>query len=515
MMGIFFVSLFLLMIPSLAFAQDNVGLESVQIPPGLLPARLESAGAAVESNDGVNYGGCSENDIPVVDNGILQAADRALASSGELSYQCLAGFQNDQGDKWTVKVSCQFDPVSASYVWNANGACVPQQDEAKCDTVPVAPANAQLPEMDSLGGLLKFVSGAKVYFDCVDKFSTSAGDGVTPPYSECLRDGSWSPVQHECVLAQRIQLDEAAKKEEMAKTEKEKHARFFHADDPAGAEAETDAERFEHDAIIDRFVHLTNAKGLPHNEELHRLVHHGPAAAIDGGDIENDFPADAEFVAMAPGGPDVQQPLMEDKEKLRREERTLLALLKKQDEVLHPERKKRRGSDKKRKTKPKSKKATVRKMEEHKVDYTDSQWADIEGDGPKPGYHVAVRNTDGRFEMMPNNPKRLHAYHSTVKADIDRKIRRMHQLGGDDREVKTPRPRQDHNPYYVLFLVLGTFLTMVSGAGCLINHYGLLDLDSSGDECPPMPKCKSVKREQAPESGDQEEDCGKPWWEFC
>lgn len=93
----------------------------------------------------------------------------------------------------------------------------------------------------------------------------------------------------------------------MAKSNAEKHVRFFHSDDRAAGEAETEAERLEHDAVIDRFVHLTNAKGLPHNEELHRLVHHGPAADVAGGDIENDFPVpdNVSFKKIAPGGSDV------------------------------------------------------------------------------------------------------------------------------------------------------------------------------------------------------------------
>ena len=68
---------------------------------------------------------------------------------------------------------------------------------------------------------------------------------------------------------------------------------------------------------------------------------------------------------------------------------------------------------------------------------------------------------------------------------VDRRIRHTHLLGGDSKIVKTPRPRTEHNPYYVLFLVLGTFGFMVTGAAGLINHYGLLDLDSHpGDSDP-------------------------------
>ena len=102
--------------------------------------------------------------------------------------------------------------------------------------------------------------------------------------------------------------DDFTQAAEIAKSAAEKHVRFFHSDDPAVGEAETEAERLEHDAVIDRFVHLTNSKGLPHNEELHRMVHHGPAANIAGGDIENDFPVpdNVAFKKFAPGGPDVR-----------------------------------------------------------------------------------------------------------------------------------------------------------------------------------------------------------------
>jgi hypothetical protein len=596
-------------LPSFLLAAESDGvsldqeLSGFQIPPDLVPARLEAAGGTVSSDKasrGVpnNFGGCSENDLPIVDNAILQAASRLRASTGTVSYQCLPGFQSDSADKWTVRVHCKFEPKVGAFKWHVNGGCVPLKDDPKCSTVPTPPANARLPELDSVGESMKFVPGARIYFDCVEAFMTTADDGVTPPYSVCTKEGRWTPTKYACKLGQRIVNDAVAKAEELAKSAKEKHVRFFHSDDPAAGDAETEAERLEHDAVIDRFVHLTNSKGLPHNEELHRLVHHGPAANVAGGDIENDFPVpdNVAFKKMAPGGSDFDElPLMLNKAKLRREERTLLALLKKQDEVLHPGVQRNPcitpsgtilkgcmkgfgeeflttlASQHNLKKGPKSKKATVRRMRENGVDYTDSQWADmydtpdggpprrtdvtgdsyeegevgpegmVQGDAkgydrwvegpwsPKPGYHIGVRNTDGRFEMMPNNPPRLHKYHSTVKADIDRRIRHSHLLGGDSRIVKTPRPRTEHNPYYVLFLVLGTFGFMVTGAAGLINHYGLLDLDSHpGDSnpCPPMPKCASVVRDRsaADTSKDTKSEfktegddttCGKPWWDFC
>ena len=59
-------------------------LAKLPVPPGLLPARLEAAGGGIPGDHGSqartqvpnNFGGCSENDIPVVENGLLQAASR-------------------------------------------------------------------------------------------------------------------------------------------------------------------------------------------------------------------------------------------------------------------------------------------------------------------------------------------------------------------------------------------------------------------------------------------------------
>jgi hypothetical protein len=58
---------------------------------------------------------------------------------------------------------------------------------------------------------MKFVPGARIYFDCVEAFMTTADDGVTPPYSVCTKEGRWTPTKYACKLGQRIVNDAVAK----------------------------------------------------------------------------------------------------------------------------------------------------------------------------------------------------------------------------------------------------------------------------------------------------------------